>query len=124
MATNPTITEQIRQIALEILSEKPEGIRYSDLVKKILEQNNSFKSNSIAGVIVNLEVAFPDKVYKPDRGVFRLLRFKEDIATQPDKIDTSIKITKKKNINEDDFYQPFADWLVKELEECTNALTN
>jgi len=35
MATNPTITEQIRQIALEILSEKPEGIRYSDLVKKI-----------------------------------------------------------------------------------------
>ena len=71
-----------------------------------------------------MEVAFPDKVYKPDRGVFRLLRFKEDIATQPDKIDTSIKITKKKNINEDDFYQPFADWLVKELEECTNALTN
>ena len=123
MATNSTITGQIRQIALEILNEKPEGIRYSDLVKRILEQNNSLKSNSIAGVIVNLEVTFPDKVYKPDRGVFRLLKFKEDVETQPDKrVDITTKATKKKNINEDDFYQPFADWLVKELEECTNAI--
>jgi hypothetical protein len=123
MTTSSTITGQIRQIAFEILNEKPEGIRYSDLVKKILEQNSSLKSNSIAGVIVNLEVAFPNKVYKPDRGVFRLLKFKEDIATQPDqRISMSPKTVKKTNIKEEDFYQPFADWLIDELEECTNAI--
>ena len=123
MASNSTITGQIQQIALEILHEKPEGMRYSDLKKKILERNSTFKSNSIGGVLVNLEVAFPDKIYKPDRGVFRLLTFKEEVTTQPDQHNISVsKVTKKNSIKEEDFYQPFADWLVTELEECTNAI--
>lgn len=122
MATT-TITGQIRKIALEVLEEKPEGIRYSDLKRKILEQNNTFNPNTISGATWDLEVTFPDKIYKPDRGVFRLLKFKEDIATQPDQQPTTTtKSSKKKTIKEEDFYQPFADWLVNELEECTSAI--
>jgi hypothetical protein len=122
MATT-TITGQIRKIALEVLEEKPEGIRYSDLKRKILEQNNSFNPNTISGATWDLEATFPDKVYKPDRGVFRLLKFKEDFATQPDQQPTTTaKTSKKKSIKEEDFYQPFADWLVNELEECTSAI--
>ncbi len=71
MATNSTITAQIRKIALDILAEKPEGVRYSVLQKNIFEQNNSFNSNTIGGATWDLETTFPDKVYKPDRGVFR-----------------------------------------------------
>ena len=123
MATNTTITGQIRKIALDILTEKPEGVRYSDLQRKILEQDSSLKSNTIAGATWDLETTFPDKVYKPDRGVFRLVKFKEDVTTQPYQQSLSTtKTKKKKNIKEEEFYQPFADWLVNELEECTNAI--
>lgn len=122
MATK-TIRGQIRKIALEILEEKPEGIRYSDLNRKILEQNSTFNPNTINGAIWDLDAQYPDKAYKPDRGVFRLLKFKEDIITQPDQqLTTPAKTTKKRLIKEEAFYKPFADWLVNELEECTIAI--
>lgn len=121
MAT--TITGQIQKIALEILEDKPEGIRYSDLGRKVLEHNSSFKPNTISGATWDLDVTYFDKVYKPDRGVFRLLKFKDNITTQPDQLQiTSTTATKKKTIKEEDFYKPFADWLVNELEECTSAI--
>lgn len=123
MATTTTITGQIRKIALDVLADRPEGIRYSDLKRKILEHNSSFNPNTISGATWDLEATYPDKIYKPDRGVFRLLKFKEDVLTQPDQQPTvDTKTTKKKSIKEEDFYQPFADWLVNELEECTNAI--
>ena len=68
-------------------------------------------------------MSFPDEVYKPDRGVFRLLKFKENVTLQPDQQLTTItKSLSQKNIKEEDFYQPFAIWLVNELEECTKAI--
>ncbi len=118
--TTTTITGQIRKTAFEILEERPEGIRYSELGRKILESNSSFKPNTISGATWDLDIQYPDKIYKPDRGVFRLLKFKEDVATQPDEQTKPEKTTKA--IKEEDFYKPFADWLVNELEECTNAI--
>ena len=67
--TATTITGQIRKVAFEVLEEKPKGIRYSDLGRKILEINPSFKPNTISGATWDLDIQFPDKVYKPDRGV-------------------------------------------------------
>ena len=122
MATT-TITGQIRKIAFELLEDKPEGIRYSELGRKILENNSSFMPNTISGATWDLDIKFPDKVYKPDRGVFRLIKFKEDVPTQPDQLPTTaIKKITKKTIKEEDFYKPFADWIVNELEECTKAI--
>jgi len=117
-----TITGQIRKSALELLEEKPEGIRYSDLGREILEKNSSFNPNTISGATWDLDIQLPDKVYKPDRGVFRLLKFKEDIATQPDEQKEPDKVLKTRTIKEEDFYKPFAVWLEKELEECTHAI--
>ncbi|MBI5857144.1 MAG: hypothetical protein HZB42_05805 [Sphingobacteriales bacterium] len=118
-----TITGQIQKIALDILESKPEGIRYSELGRKVLEHDPSFKPNTISGATWDLDVTYPDKVYKPDRGVFRLLKFKENIITQPDQQQTtSIIKNRRKFIKEEDFYKPFADWLVNELEECTSAI--
>ncbi len=123
MAKATTITGQIQSIALEILENKPEGIRYSDLRRAVLEHNASFNTNTISGATWDLDVTYPDRIYKPDRGVFRLLKFKEDIATQPDQTQIiSNGAAKKKLIKEEEFYKPFADWLVNELEECTNAI--
>jgi len=117
-----TIRGQIGKIAFETLEETPEGIRYTDLKRKILEINPSFNPNTIEGSIWNLDIQHPDKIYKPDRGMFRLLKFKEDVLTQPDSQSTPKNNSKAKTISEEDFYQPFADWLVNELEECTNAI--
>ena len=123
MATNSTITGQIKKIALDILADKPEGIRFSVLERKILEHNSSLNPGTINATIWNLDATFPDKVYKPDRGIFRLVEFKEEILTQPDQQTiNATKIAKKDNIREEDFYRPFAEWLVTELEECTNAI--
>lgn len=125
MAKSISITEQIRQIALTILEKKPEGIRYSDLNREILKENSSFNPNTIRGITWDLEETYPKLIYKPDRGVFRLLKYKEIVPTQPDEEQSTTiqpKTSKKKIIKEEDFYQPFADWLVNELEECTNAI--
>lgn len=125
MAKSISITEQIRQIALTILEKKPEGIRYSDLKREILKENSSFNPNTISGATWDLEATYPELIYKPDRGVFRLLKYKENVPTQPDEEQSTTiqpKTSKKKIIKEEDFYQPFADWLVNELEECTNAI--
>ncbi len=96
--TTTTITGQIRKIAFELLEDKPEGIRYSELGRKILEINPSFMPNTISGATWDLDIKFSDKVYKPDRGIFRLIKFKEDVPTQPDQLTTTttVKTTKKK----------------------------
>jgi hypothetical protein len=123
MAKSASITEQIRLIALDTLANKPEGIRYSDLKREILKVNSSFNPNTISGATWDLDVTYPGKIYKPDRGVFRLLKFKENVATQPDEpIVVPQNNAARIVIREEDFYQPFADWLVNELEECTKAI--
>jgi hypothetical protein len=55
-------------------------------------------------------------VYKPARGLFRHTAFRE---AEPIEEKTS---PLKKKVEELDFYPPFADWLVSELEECTKAI--
>jgi hypothetical protein len=115
-----TITGQIRNVALKFLTDVPEGIRYSDLRRKIIEHNPSFNSNTISGAIWDLEITYPDRIYKPDRGVFRLIKFKEDIPAVTSDQKT---IKPSKTLKEEDFYKPFADYLQNELEECTKAIS-
>jgi hypothetical protein len=118
-----TITARIRKFALEILDNKPEGLRYTDLRRAILAIDASINSNTINGATWDLDATFPKEVYKPDRGLFRLIKYKDDVLTQPGQTETTKKSQKTpKLISEEDFYQPFADYLVKELEECTSAI--
>ena len=109
-----TRKEKIQKRALEILEENPEGVRYSKLKKELSKEFSEYPINTIHGSIWNLDTVFPKKVYKPARGLFKHLKYKDiDIEERPEK---------KKKINEEDFYQPFADWLVNEIEDCTKAI--
>jgi hypothetical protein len=81
--SSSTIIGQIRKFALQILEINPQGVRYSELSRKILDQGN-FNKNAISGATWDLDATYPDKVYKPDRGLFRLLKFKENVSAQPD----------------------------------------
>jgi len=113
-----TRKEKIISKALEILKSNPDGVRYSDLIRKIRREFSDFPRGTIHGNIWNLETRVPNKVYKPARGIFRHISFKEkEIVKEEEK--PSLKIEK---INEEIFYKPFADWLVNEVEECTKAI--
>lgn len=113
MATKKTRLEKIRLKAVEILSSNNEGFRYSQLMRKIAEEYPDFPHNTINGAVWDLDKNFPKKIYKPSRGLFRHKKFsEEDVSVEPS----------KKN-KEEDFYKPFADWLVNETEECTKAIS-
>jgi len=113
----PTKREKIIKKSVEILLEEQNGIRYSELVKKLKNNFPDIPVNTIHGSIWNLDTRVPNKVYKAARGLFRHTSFKEEDITGEDKV-----IAEKQKISEEDFYGPFADWLVKEMEECTKAI--
>lgn len=114
------VTERIKAKALELLDQHPEGLRYSELHAKILAFDSNFKPNTINGCIWNLDATFPEKVYKPSKGLFRLLKNKlseTDVVTQ-----TIAGTATTSKAKEEDFYAPFADWLKNEVEDVTHAI--
>ncbi len=116
-----SISSQIKQKALEIIRNSPQGIRYSQLLKMIVESFPSVSSNTIRGTIWNLDTTIPNEIYKADRGLFRHISFKEipvatrEVITAPQRTVTGIR--------EEDFYDLFCDYLVNDLEECTKAVS-
>lgn len=106
-----TKRERIITKAVEIIKDMPEGIHYAELVRKIQEEFADIPVNTIHGTIWNLDSREPHEVYKPARGLFRHTSFREKEIEIPITIE----------IKEEDFYQPFANWLVG-LGECTKAI--
>ena len=119
MATQ-NVTQRIKDKAFELLGQHPEGLRYSELRNKIQDSDPNFNSNTINGSIWNLDTVFPEKVYKPSKGLYRLLAFKDQELEAP-VVQTPVAKAASK-IKEEDFYVPFADWLTNEIEDVTHAI--
>jgi len=111
-----TRRELIQAKAIEILKNNPQGIRYSQLINEIKESLADVPVNTIHGTVWKLGATRPEEVYKAGRGLFRHVTFRETQIT-PHECGTSVA----PQINEEDFYQSFADYLVNDLEECTQA---
>jgi len=114
------VTKRIKEKALELLEQFPKGLRYSELHAKISESDPNFKTNTINGNIWNLDATFPDKVYKPKRGLFRLIRYNPADA---ESVEVALAVVQPTKIKEEDFYEPFADWLTNEIEDVTLAVS-
>ena len=114
-----TIGERITNLALEQLKKHPDGVRYADLTRLILGADPSLKPNTIHGTIWDLDARLPKKVFKPSRGLFRLIEFREK---DTDQLKAELLPKPPKMTKEEDFYGSFADWLVNDLEECTKAI--
>jgi hypothetical protein len=71
-----TVTGRIFAKALELLEQHPEGLRWSELRLKIEASDPGFHPKTVNGCVWKLLERFPDKVYKPSRGLFRLIRYK------------------------------------------------
>jgi hypothetical protein len=72
----PTITGRINAKAFELLEQHPEGLRWSELLSKIKLSDPSFHPKTVNGCVWKLVERFPGKVYKPSKGLFRLLKYK------------------------------------------------
>jgi len=113
------ITERIKNKAFDLLEQHPDGLRYSVLHSKIQAADSGFNSNTINGCIWNLDAVFPEKVYKPSKGLFRLLKYKPPDSEIPEPAPITPISTSK--VKEEDFYAPFADWLKNEIEEVPGS---
>ena len=73
------ITHQINAKAFELLEKNPEGLRWSELLSKIKLSDSNFHPKTVNGCVWKLVENFPDKVYKPSKGLFRLKKYKSKI---------------------------------------------
>lgn len=109
-ATNQSI---IVETAKQLLKKKSGGLRFAELLRAIEKQLPAMPHGTIAGTLCKLDQ--DEMITKPEKGLFSLLD--EDIdETRPSK-----KTGGKNNQLEKQFYEPFAEWLVNELDDCTKA---
>lgn len=69
-----TITGRIYEKIFELLEKNPDGLRWSELLSKIKEYDRTLHPKTVNGCVWKLVEKFPDKVYKPSKGVFRLVK--------------------------------------------------
>jgi hypothetical protein len=105
----------IQDAAIDIVRANPGGIRYAELVNRIQTANPETPKNTIHGAVWNLDSKFPDKVSKPSRGLFVPVV----VAGTPVELPQAVL----PRVREEDFYQPFANWLKSELDEATVAIS-
>jgi hypothetical protein len=63
-------------IAFDLLNQHPEGLHWSELLLKIKESDSAFHPKTVNGTVWKLADKFPDIVYKPSKGLFRLVKYK------------------------------------------------
>ena len=70
------ITHQINETAHKLLEKNPAGIRWTELNKMIEKKHPDFHPKTINGCVWKLIEKYPKEVYKPEKGLFRLRKFK------------------------------------------------
>jgi len=74
---NPnTKTGRIHIKILELLEQHIDGLRWVDIAKQVQDSDPTIHPKTLNGCIWKLAGTFPDKVYKPSKGIFRLLKHK------------------------------------------------
>jgi len=75
------VTERIEATALKLLDQHPEGLRWTDLRRRIEESDPGFHPKTVNGCVWKLVERYPDRVYKPAKGLFRLLKHQSDTSS-------------------------------------------
>lgn len=71
-----TKTGKVYKIIFDILEHSPDGVRWTDLNRMVKEQDPSLHPKTINGCVWKLIEIYPDKVYKPQKGLFKLSKYK------------------------------------------------
>jgi hypothetical protein len=107
-------------LAKGIINQHPGGIRFAALIAQIQHESPETSRNQISGNIWNLEQTERAHVVKPVRGLYKPANAVGNEAVVVG--DTEQTAPSGDKIRESDFYEPFADWLKKDLDEATDAL--
>jgi hypothetical protein len=112
--------DEIQDTTLKILDSHPEGMRWMDLLHAIKSAMPNLEKK-FHGSVADLYKREPEIFYKPERGLWKLVKYKE---TQADTIiSKATEIKKEPNkTTEQDFYEPFANYLEEDLEDVTKAI--
>lgn len=117
MVMKETKREQIHKAIKKILEDKPEGLRYSEIINTLKEKFPDFPENTLHGSTWDLRqdiIKGEEKdIVCPERGIYILYKYYKELKEEKEP---------KKQIQEDDFYKKFAEYLKNELEECTRAI--
>ena len=108
----------MRQRAIEILAKEPEGLHFTDLYKKIQNENPDWNADTVFTVVSTLHRDLPNDVIKPSRGLFQLSRN----AKRPTSVEPTDDhpATDQATILEKEFYNSFALFLKSDLEDETH----
>ncbi|PZD96581.1 hypothetical protein DNH61_07220 [Paenibacillus sambharensis] len=118
----PTKKRKIVNSAIELLLHRPEGMRFSELKKKINEQHFEIGNSTIGSTIVSLEQETKGTIVKVDKGLFKHSSYvdNQSLGNEGSVVIPNTEVTERER--EEKFYAPFADWLTDDIEECTHAI--
>ncbi|MGA8540586.1 MAG: hypothetical protein WB566_13865 [Terriglobales bacterium] len=116
----PMPKEEIQNLARSIVADNPGGIRYSDLVRRICQQSPETGKKTVEWAVWDLNKTFPTEVAKPDRGLFTPVSESDSGAVLVG--DREQIASTGARVRESEFYEPFAQYLKDDLDECTVAL--
>ncbi len=107
-----TKREQITRVVTKLLQENPNGMRYAELRRAVIEAMPKVKRGTIQGTLRIINQINSD-ISKPERGLYVLTSNQQNSDPIYEPIEPKLK--------EQDFYESFAEWLVDDLNECTEA---
>ncbi len=116
------ISADIRTKAFEILEGSQNGIRFSELVRKIHDAIPGSNLNTINGSIWDLDRKNKNTVYKPAKGIFKLIKYKGNEEAVEVVTHTEEVAAERKTKLEESFYEPFRKWFIAELSDCNTAI--
>lgn len=111
-----TIRKRVAEAAEAAVRRSPEGIRWADLHRHVSKELPGENANTITGSLQHFARNLPLGIHKPDRGLYAVQGAEEPKEEAPQSTPAATKI------REQNFYEPFAAWLVGELEEATKAV--
>ncbi|MCX6344422.1 MAG: hypothetical protein NT018_05030 [Armatimonadetes bacterium] len=112
-----TQKDKIRSAVMSILQANPQGLRHGELVQSVQDFLPAVPRNTIHGNIHQMVTEESSQLYRPSPGLYMLR------STDEESLDQIIKkAIEQKDLDESHFYQPFAEWLRDELNECTEAV--
>jgi hypothetical protein len=121
--------KQIQEELRAILDASREGIRWTQMMRRVREQHPETPENTIHGATHALLSKEAD-IVKIARGTYLLKKYldvatqnKETLAPDVESIEVQTPKGAKLKIYESDFYEPFAEWLRDEIEEVNEVVS-
>jgi hypothetical protein len=116
-----SLQEEIRAKAVELIQGNPHGVRYSELIKTLIEVFPQTSSNSISEYIQELEKQFPETIHKEKNGQYHRIWY-HDTAQGEVEEHHSQPVEQPLQLKKEDYYQSFSEWLTNDLREVTKVI--